>query len=269
MLAQKLRAGNKQVSLVPTSGNLHEGHFQLVRAGKATSDVVVVSVIPAPTPLSVDDSRARPFLAQDVERLVPLDPDYVFAPQPTELVSGNFSTEVSVRGLDDRLYGSLRPGHYTQKSTFLVLLFNLTDPHYVHLGEKDIQEWVIARRVIQDLAYDIKVLTSSTLREEDGVAAGAELQWLNPGERKAASALYRGLERAQVLFGAGERDAASLIKAVREIIESEVLMRIDLLSIVNSDSLEITPVIDDQPVVLAGAVRIGDVRLIDSVWLNR
>lgn len=269
MIAQKLRSSNQHISLVPTSGNLHAGHFELVRSARSLSEVVVVSILPVPTTLSLDQAAGRPFLARDAEQLAPLDPGYLFAPEAKDLISPTISTEVSVRPLGDRLYGALRPGHYAQKATVLVMLFNLVNPNYLHLGEKDIQEQVIARRVIQDLGYDIEVLISRTMREEDGVAFGAELQWMSTEERRAASVFYRALERAQVLFGAGQRDAAGLIKSVREVIETESLARVDFLSVVDGDSLETVTVIDEQPVVLAGAVHIGEVRLIDNIWLNQ
>ncbi|MBI4470087.1 MAG: pantoate--beta-alanine ligase [Acidobacteria bacterium] len=268
MIAQKLRASNLRVSLVPTSGNLHEGHFELVRQAKEISDVVMVSILQVPGTLSTDVSRNRPFLARDVEQLAPLDPGYMFAPDALDLMPGGFSTEVRVRALTDRLYGGLRPGHYIQKATVLTLLFNMISPHRVHLGEKDLQELALVKRLIRELAYDIEIIISPIIREEDGVAAGAELQWLASEERRAAGVLHRGLKRAQVLFGAGERDAVSLLRSVREIIEGEPLARVDFLSVIHADTLEPISTIGDEPAAMAGAVQIGEVRLLDNVWLN-
>ena len=268
MIAQKLRSSNQGVSLIPTSGNIHAGHLDLVRRAGELSNVVLVSILPVPASLSTEGARGRPFLARDVERLAPLRPAYLFAPDPADLMPPHFSAEVTLRPLCDRLYGALRPGHYTLKATLLTLLFNMISPHRVHLGEKDLQELALVRRLVRDLAYDIEIFTSTTIREEDGVAAGAELQWLSHVERKAAGVLYRGLERAQVLFGAGERDTASLLHSVREIIEGESMARVELLSVVDVESLDPISLIDDRPVSVAGAIQIGEVRLIDHVWLN-
>lgn len=269
-LVSRVHTQRKRIGLVPTWGGLHEGHLSMIRTIQGLVDVVVVSIIP-PSPQSGTDLllRAHPStLTQDVELLVPTNIDYVFAPKRQDVISPTPVTEVVVHGLKDRLFGGLRTRFYTDATTELVILLNITRPDVVSMSQKDPQLLMIARHIAADLHFACQIMITPTVREPDGTAASWWLPRLSPEQRQAASLIYKGLEKAQVLFGAGERQAHELVEAIREVYASEVLLKTDYIGIVDPVTLEPIINIDERPALAAVAVTIGDAHLIDNLIIN-
>lgn len=269
-LAHRLRGERKQIGLVPTRGRLHEGHLALVRRVRDLTDVAIVSVLPHPAAVPSElEVESHPIaLTHDVELLVPTGVDYVFAPRLEEFHRPDACTEVIVRGLTERLFGGLRPHYYTEAATQLVMLLNVIEPDVVCLGQKDPQLVAITKRLVVDLQFSCQVIVVPMVRESDGTAASWWLQRMTPKERQAAALIYKALEKVQVLFGAGERDVANLVKAVREVLESELLIQVDYVGIVDKETLEPLASVEETPALVAIAATIGDGHLTDNIILN-
>lgn len=276
-IAQKCRAEGEVISLVPTSGHLHEGKLSLVRRAHQMSDVIVVSISP-PALLAegeraevgrkvVRDAEVR-YLSLDVEILSPLGVHYIFAPSETELFEEGACTEVVVRGLSERLYGATHPEHFVRLTTYLTILLHIIRPQFLVLGWKDAQQVVIVRRMVRDLHLDVEIIVCPIVREADGLAVAPENALLTERERQAARLLPQALERAQVLLAAGERETATIIRAMREMIEANPLIRIEQLSIVDGETLEPLALLGERPALVMLSAFVGKVRLSDNILLN-
>jgi pantoate--beta-alanine ligase len=269
-LSHRLHGERKRLALVPTWGGLHEGHVSLVRRARELADVTLVSILTNRADAqSESDERSHPItLTQDVELLIPTGVDYVFAPKMEEFRHPEMMTDVVIRGLTERLFGSVRPRFYVQASTLLVALFNIINPDVVCLGEKDPQLLAIARQLVTDLHFSFQLTVAPIVREPDGVAASWWLQRMTPPERQAATAVYKALEKAQVLFGAGEREAADLVKAMDDVLKSDILLQVDYIGIVDLETLEPVASIGEAPALVAIAATIGEAHLTDCIMLN-
>jgi len=266
-LTHRLHGERKQVALVPTWGGLHEGHLALVRKARELADVSIVSILSCQADAQPDEhEKSQPIaLTHDVELLVPTGIDYVFAPRTEEIHREDALTEVVIRELTERLFGGLRPRFYAEISTLLVTLLNVTNPEVVCLGQKDPQLVVMTHHLLADLLFSCQVAVVPIVREQDGVAASWWLPRLSPTQRQAAGLIYKALEKAQVLFGAGEREAADLVKAMSDVLKSDLLIKVDYLGIVDSETLEPLARIAEMPTLAAIAVTIGEAHLTDNM----
>lgn len=269
-LAHRLRGEHTRIALVPTRGHLHDGHLALVRHAMRLADVAIVSILPLAkgVPQEGGEKRLSATLTNDVELLISTGVNYVFAPPLDEFCPATAATEVVVRGLTERLFSPLWPGYYVRASTALTALLQVTAPEILCLGQKDPQLVAVTRRLVSDLHIPCQVVTLPIVRERDGVAACRGLSAMSEQERRAATLIYKALEKAQVLFGAGERDAANLMESVREQLEPEPSIRIDYLGVVDRETLEPLATIGDSPALMAIAVTIGRARLIDNIALE-
>jgi len=269
MVARKYRAEGRTIGLIPTAGHLHEGHLSLIRRAHELAEVIVVAIAP---PLleggKPEGERRVRYLSDDVEVLSPLGIHYVFAPSQEELFAEGACTEVVVRGLSERLYGATHPEHFVRLTTYLVILCNVVHPHFLVFGWKDAQQVAIVRRMVRDLHMDVEIVTCPIVRDADGLAIAPENELLTERERQSARVLSQALEKAQVLAAAGERNTANILKAMREMIEAHPLIRIEYLAIVDGETLEPIPLLEDRPAVVMVAALVGKVRLSDNVLLN-
>jgi pantoate--beta-alanine ligase len=254
------------VGLVPTMGALHEGHISLVRAARARSNVVVVSIFVNPTQFGPkeDFSKYPRNLEKDLALLESENVDIVFAPAAEEMYSPGARTWVTVEGMSDRLCGRSRPGHFRGVTTVVAKLFNIVEPTTAFFGQKDAAQVAIIRCMVRDLNIPVSIEVGPIVREPDGLAMSSRNAYLSPEERKSALVLYRSLQRTQDLFVRGERDAPKLIAAGKQEIANEASARLDYLDIVDPDSLQ--PVLTiSRPTLIAIAAFIGNTRLIDNI----
>ncbi|HBR57742.1 MAG TPA: pantoate--beta-alanine ligase [Blastocatellia bacterium] len=270
-ITRKLRREDKTVALVPTMGALHEGHFALVRQAQQMSDAVVVSIFVNPEQFNekADFERYPRDLTGDAALLAAFDVDYIFAPDSGEIYPDDFSTYVYVEGISETLEGASRPGHFRGVATIVTILFNSIRPDFAFFGQKDAQQVALIRRMTRDLGFDTEIVVVPTVREESGLALSSRNSLLSNEEREKASIIYRGLCEAKRAFKTGERNASEIIEIVRSVIESEPLAQIDYVAAVDNESLEPIEKIGDNEVLMAAAVRFGEVRLIDNAVLNR
>jgi pantoate--beta-alanine ligase len=271
-VARKVRREQDQtIGLVPTMGALHDGHLSLVREARRMCDIVVVSVFVNPTQfgLSEDFNRYPRDLTKDAAHLTDYNVDYIFAPSIEEIYPKDFSTYVTVGGLSEQLEGAARPGHFRGVATVVSVLLNIVRPDFAFFGQKDAQQTIIIKRLVRDLAFETEIVILPTVREESGLALSSRNAYLSEEERRAATVLYRALTRAKEVYAAGERSGSRLAETVQATIAGEPLAELDYVSVTDADTLENLEKLDDRPVLIALAVKLGKTRLIDNIVLNR
>jgi pantoate--beta-alanine ligase len=268
-LAREWRREGKRIGFVPTMGYLHAGHLSLVRESKARTDITAVSIFVNPTQFGPnEDFRKYPRdLAKDSVFLKEAGADCLFTPEAAEVYPSGYRTYVEVEGLQDRLCGRSRPGHFRGVATVVLKLFNIVSPDCAFFGAKDAQQVLLIRRMAADLDLDVEIVTCPIVREPDGLALSSRNAYLNPAERQAARVLSTSLRWAEKAVAAGERDAARVVAGIRSILEAEPLARIDYVEAVDPETLEPVAEIRGE-LLVALAVFIGSTRLIDNVRLG-
>ena len=262
-------AGRQRLGLVPTMGALHEGHLSLVRAAKAQCDAAAVSIFVNPTQFSPTEDLAkypRQF-DQDCRLLEKEGVDILFAPPVEEIYPRGAVTWVLVEGLSEKLDGRSRPGHFQGVTTIVAKLFHIIEPVAAFFGQKDAAQLAVIRRMVRDLNFPVEIVACPIVRESDGLAMSSRNAYLNREERARALVLPRSLQEARQRFQAGERIAAKLISAGKEILAHEPQVRLDYLEIVDPDTLEPVERISQETLV-AVAAYVGSTRLIDNIVLE-
>ena len=247
-------------------GALHPGHEALIGGARRECGIVVVSIFVNPLQFGPNEDYARypRTLEKDVEICRRQGTDVVFNPSPDDMYPLPPLTFAQVTRVSEHLCGKFRPGHFRGVATVVLKLFNIVRPDRAYFGEKDMQQLAVIRRMVADLNIPVEIAAVPTVREPDGLAISSRNQHLNSAERKAAPVLYRALEEAVKRIRSGERDASKVREAAIAILESEPLVRIEYLEIV--DPTEIQPLSTiSGPVRIAAAVWIGGTRLIDNV----
>ncbi len=238
-----------EVGLVPTMGAYHAGHLALLATARAENDAVVVSLFV--NPAQFEDAADLDTYPRDEQRDLALaaeaGADLVFAPAAAELYPAGFDTwvvpGVAARGGE----GEARPGHFRGVATVCLKLFNLVRPERAYFGRKDAQQVAVVRTLVRDLAVPLEIRVVPTVRDEDGLALSSRNVRLSPAEREHALALPRALEAA-----AGAPDPVAAARAGLNGLEPDYVEVVDL----------------GDCTVLAAAVRVGPVRLIDNVLLE-
>jgi pantoate--beta-alanine ligase len=271
-VVREARERGERVGLVPTMGALHEGHVELIRQSRAYTDFVVVSIFVNPTQFgaSEDFGRYPRPLEHDLRQCESAGVDLVFAPSvPTVYPHGSSSTFVEVPGLSDVLEGASRPGHFRGVTTVVLKLFELVRPDLAIFGQKDYQQQLVIRHMVEDLHVPVELVVAPTVREADGLALSSRNRYLNPLERQAAPALYRALSRAVQATTAGERRAERVRQILCETLELEPLLRLDYAEVADAETLEpLGSLSKEHQAVALLAVRIGTTRLIDNALLS-
>jgi pantoate--beta-alanine ligase len=257
------------VGFVPTMGYLHAGHLALVRAARAGNRAVVASVFVNPRQFGPGEDYARypRDLGRDLALLEAEAVDLVFAPPVEEMYPTGFGTTVDVGPLGEKLEGAERPGHFRGVATVVARLFNLVRPDRAYFGQKDGQQCVVVRKLIDDLAFPVELIVVPTVREPDGLALSSRNVYLSPEERRAALALSAGLRRATAAYRAGERDAATLRELVAGTIRAEPLATLAYVSLADAATLDELDRVD-RPALLSLTARVGRTRLIDNELLS-
>jgi pantoate--beta-alanine ligase len=263
------RAGGKRLGLVATMGALHEGHLSLVRSAKAQCDAVAVSIFVNPTQFgpAEDLSKYPRTFDRDCRLLEAEGADVLFAPPVEEIYSGGAVTWVVVEGLSEKLDGRSRPGHFRGVTTIVAKLFHIIEPQAAFFGQKDAAQLAVIRRMVRDLNFPVEIVPCPIVREPDGLAMSSRNAYLNQEERGRALVPQRALQETRKLFDAGERSAAKLISAAKEVFAREPLVALDYLAMVDPDTLEPVERISQQTLV-AVAAYVGSTRLIDNVVLS-
>lgn len=266
--AREAHHQGQRIGFVPTMGALHEGHLSLVRAAKARSDVVVVSIFVNPTQFGPNEDLSRyprPF-ERDRTLLEKEGVDFLFAPTVEEMYPAGAITYVTVEGLSDKLCGKSRPGHFRGVTTVVAKLFHIVDPDRAFFGQKDAAQAAIVRRMVRDLRMPVEIVVCPIVRDNDGLAMSSRNAYLDPQQRRQALVLSRILARVREVFEQGERRSERLIDVGKQLLAPEPSVRLDYLEIVDPESLEPLE-ITRQPALVAVAAYVGTTRLIDNTVL--
>ena len=263
---RRLRMEGKRVALVPTMGNLHDGHMKLVDEAKARADVVVVSIFVNPMQFDRPEDLARypRTLQEDCEKLNKRKVDLVFAPSVKEIYPNGPETHtyVDVPGLSTMLEGASRPGHFRGVSTIVSKLFNLVQPDIACFGEKDFQQLALIRKMVADMGFDIEIVGVPIMRAKDGLALSSRNGYLTAEQRKIAPGLYKVLSSIADKLQAGERDLDEIITIAGQEL-NEKGFRADDIQIRDADTLLEVSETSKRAVILVAAW-LGDARLIDN-----
>jgi pantoate--beta-alanine ligase len=262
-------APHPSLALVPTMGALHEGHLSLVRQAREAAQQVVVSIFVNPTQFGLGEDYElypRP-LAQDVALLEQEKVGFLFLPSAAELYPPGFRTYVNVEEMSDRLCGHFRPSHFRGVTTVVLKLLHIVQPDLAFFGQKDAQQCIIIRRMVEDLNLGVGIVVAPTVREPDGLAISSRNRYLSREERRAATVLFQSLQEAQRKVTNGEYDADRILQGVRESIAREPLARLQYAEIVNPHDLSEVRRVEGEALLLL-AVFVGNTRLIDNTSLR-
>ncbi|HSJ25178.1 MAG TPA: pantoate--beta-alanine ligase [Longimicrobiales bacterium] len=266
----RFRADGRTIGFVPTMGYLHEGHLALCDAANAAADVVVMSIFVNPLQFGEGEDLDR--YPRDLERDASLaagrDVDILFTPDAGEIYPhGPVAVRVRAPGLEDRLCGAFRPGHFEGVLTVVAKLFNIVRPDVAVFGQKDLQQAALIRRMAQDLNFPVAIEIAPVVREPDGLALSSRNVYLSPAERASALALSRALAAAQAAFAAGQVEAGAVVAAARATLDAVPGVEVQYVELVDTQTLD-TPAQARVGDAVAVAAFVGATRLIDNHVLD-
>ncbi|CAQ82897.1 MULTISPECIES: pantoate--beta-alanine ligase [Photorhabdus] len=263
---RRWRQEGKRIALVPTMGNLHDGHITLVNEAKAQADVVIVSIFVNPMQFNRQDDLAKypRTLQEDCEKLHHHNVDLIFAPSDKEIYPNGMEhqTYVEVPKLSTMLEGASRPGHFRGVSTVVSKLFNLVQPDLTYFGEKDFQQLQLIRKMIADLAYDITLVSVPTVRDKNGLALSSRNNNLTADEYKIAPKLNKIMKSIAEKMAQGERYTEQLLTEAAEQLREAGFIPDELFI---RDAENLAPLnIESKKAVILMAAWLGQTRLIDN-----
>lgn len=260
------RAAGERVGLAPTMGALHAGHLSLVEAARRVADRVVVTIFVNPAQFGPNEDFARypRMLAADIEKLSRVAADLVFAPSVEEIYPPGFSTKVVMEGpaladLEDRF----RPTHFSGVATVVTKLLNQAQADVAVFGEKDYQQLLVIKRLARDLDIATEILGAPTLREADGLAMSSRNVYLSGEERGRAKELYGALTEAARRIVDGDDIGAATSTARARLADAG--FEVDYLEARNAETLAPVSSLDEGPIRLLAAAKLGATRLIDNI----
>lgn len=261
------RATGERIVLVPTMGNLHDGHLSLLRTARDSGDLVVATIFVNPFQFGENedfDSYPRT-LEPDLQRLQAMECDLVFIPKIKDVYprGAEQSTWVEVPGISSILCGRQRPGFFRGVATVVNILFNMVRPDAAVFGEKDYQQLLVIRRMVEDLRMTIEILAGETVRNPDGLAMSSRNSYLTPAERELAPMIYQQLKRVRGELIGGERDYKAACARAIDALRSAGF-RPDYFEVRRAQDLGLPQTVDDELRILAAAW-LGKARLIDNV----
>lgn len=263
------RHAGDDVGVVPTMGALHAGHDALVARARRENQRVIVTVFVNPAQFGPNedfDRYPRPF-AEDRARLEALGADAIFHPPVDQIYPPAFKTRVNPGPLAEVLEGKSRPGHFAGVLTVVLKLFNLTQPKRAYFGQKDFQQVVLVRQLVRDFALPIRIVMVATVRFPDGLAISSRNAYLDPSQRQIAPIVYQTIAEASRAFTGGETDPVRLEELARARLTAAHGLTVDYVAVVDDTTLS-RPQRAIPGSVLAVAVKLGTIRLIDNVVLG-
>jgi pantoate--beta-alanine ligase len=268
-LALAARRAGTIIALVPTMGYLHEGHVSLMKEGRNRGGLVIASIFVNPVQFGPgEDFAAYPRdLERDVRIADAAGVDLIFVPSAEAMYPPGYQTYTEVEKLTMPLCGANRPGHFRGVTTVVCKLFNIVQPHAALFGRKDYQQLAVIRRMVIDLNLQVEIVGMPIVREPDGLAMSSRNAYLSPNERKSARCLTSALLAARELFQRGENDPFILRELVMAVIGAEPTAAVEYAELRDGDTLEEIRTADSRT-LLALAVRIGRIRLIDNCILG-
>ncbi|HKO31033.1 MAG TPA: pantoate--beta-alanine ligase [Nitrospiraceae bacterium] len=267
--SERVRREGVTIGFVPTMGALHDGHRSLIRAARLRCDALVVSIFVNPAQFSPTEDLStypRP-IARDRVLCREEGVDICFEPTVQGMYPKSFQTIVTVPALARRWEGEARLHHFAGVATVVTKLFGIVQPHLALFGQKDYQQAVLVRKLVDDLNLGVAIQVGPTVRERDGLAMSSRNIYLSADERRIAPLLSQALRAGQQMIVGGTRDVAAIERSMRKTVEQAPAIHTEYLAVCDQDSLEPLSVVADRAVLL-GAVRIGSIRLIDNLLVK-
>ncbi|MFZ2168779.1 MAG: pantoate--beta-alanine ligase [Methylococcaceae bacterium] len=263
------RSAGESVALVPTMGNLHAGHLQLVNEAKKKADRVVVSIFVNPTQFGAgEDFETYPRTErEDREKLDAANTDLLFLPAVADVYAPDAKTVVTVAELSDLYCGASRPGHFSGVATVVCKLFNSVQPNVALFGLKDFQQLVVIRTMVRDLNIPVEIIGVDTVREPNGLAMSSRNGYLTDAEKRVAPKLYHSLCTARDLILTGTQAFAAIEQQALQFLQRAGFQP-DYFSVCRSSDLKKASA-EDVDLVLLAAVKLGKTRLIDNIYFSR
>lgn len=267
-MMQLVYPAGKSVGFVPTMGYLHRGHLSLIQASKRECDITVASIFvnPAQFAPKEDLSTYPRDIERDLKELEKLGTDYVFIPSEGMIYPEGFGTWVEVKRLSEILCGNSRPGHFKGVCTIVLKLINIVRPDIMFMGEKDYQQLMILRKMLEDLNLRTKIMACPIVREADGLAMSSRNSYLGTADRALALSLYKALVQTKKAVAAGKMDTHMLIALAKQTIRIAGA-NVDYVEILDSRDLSEQESINEHSRMLIAAY-VGKTRLIDNISLN-
>lgn len=264
------QSSKEEIAFVPTMGNLHNGHLQLVKEAQKRASKVVVSIFVNPLQFGPDeDLDAYPrTLKQDSEALQALGVDLLFMPKAQDIYSRGLEqqTFVEVPGLSYMICGASRPGHFRGVATIVCKLFNMVQPNQAYFGEKDFQQLQVIKAMVTDLSMNLTVYGVPTQRDSDGLALSSRNHYLSAEQREVAPMLYQQISQMGEFIKMGRRDFSAIIQQVKNTL-SEAGFKPDYIELRNADTL-LQVGHEDKHLVILAAAFLGKTRLIDNLQVS-
>ncbi len=262
-----VRASGKSIGLVPTMGNLHLGHIELVKMARAKSDHVVCTIFINPLQFGPSENlEAYPrTLEDDQEKLIAEGCDSLYAPSVAEIYGPNLNNQtlIHVPGLSENFCGRNRPGHFDGVATIVSKLLNIVQPDSAYFGLKDYQQFLIIQKLAHDLSHDVEIVGVEAQREESGLALSSRNNYLSSKQRENASLIFQCLLETAEKVKDGGPNFSILEKAAKDrLIDAEI--EPEYFSICNAENLQLATELDRHIVILVAA-QVGQTRLIDNI----
>ncbi|WP_105613972.1 pantoate--beta-alanine ligase [Vallitalea okinawensis] len=268
-LLDQYRYDGKAIGFVPTMGYLHKGHLSLIESSAKENDITVLSIYINPTQFGPNedlDQYPRD-LENDKKLAEEAGADIIFIPDNEMMYKTHHATFVNVNGLTNHLCGASRPTHFEGVTTIVTKLFNIVQPNRAYFGQKDAQQAIVIKRMVEDLNMPLKVVVCPIVREKDGLAMSSRNAYLSKEERKQATILYKALQEAKSRIEQGQRSATEIRDLMEQMIQTQPAATIDYVSIVSEKTLEDIDVLEGK-ILIALAVKMGKTRLIDNLRLE-
>jgi pantoate--beta-alanine ligase len=266
-MVQSWRRDGEKIGFIPTMGNLHEGHLRLIDVAKEYADRIVVSIYVNPLQFAAnEDLSSYPrSLEQDIEKLSQRGVDLLFTPDDDAMYpeGTNPAVYVEVTRLAEQLEGAHRPGHFRGVATVVTKLFNIVQPDVAVFGEKDHQQLLVIRQLVNDLSMPIQVVGVPTVREAGGLAMSSRNSYLSAEQRKQAVGLYETLQYLRERVLNEKVEFADLEQAAIMQLEKKGFFP-DYVAIRNRETLQ-EPSSVEEPLIILAAARLGQTRLIDNI----
>jgi pantoate--beta-alanine ligase len=263
------KARGRTIALVPTMGALHAGHRECVELGRGAADLLLVSIFVNPTQFGAgeDLSNYPGSLDQDLENCRAWGCDAVFTPEVREMYPADPIVWVDVEGLSATLCGKTRQGHFRGVATVVAKLFLIAEPDIAVFGQKDAQQAVVIKRMVEQLNFPVALRLCPTVRDGDGLALSSRNRYLSDRDRTRATGIHAGLQAGRAALASGERDPRVIRREVSRVLGERSVTDVEYVELV--DVKYLMPVDTAQgKVLLAVAARVGAARLIDNLVLE-
>jgi pantoate--beta-alanine ligase len=268
-LVAGLRASGRKIALVPTQGALHPGHLSLIEAARSHGGAVVVSIFVNPMQFGANEGfdKYPRDLEKDAAMCREAGVDFLFVPPLAEMYPKGWSTSVTEEAYSRGLCGVSRPGHFRGVTTVMAKLFNIVRPDVLVLGRKNAQQAAVVRKMIDDLNFGVRVFVQPTVREPDGLPWGSRNALLSASQREEAAVVLRALTTGKGLVDAGVRNVDRVIAETTHVISSKRRVRVIYVTVVDPDTMEPERQVVPGRSMLAAAVWVDEIRLIDNIIL--